>query len=290
MNKLQFFILSLIVSTATSYASGSFSNYRGVWASNDAEAVITDSICIYFAKVDSTMQATLEIPSLGLTHKTTFDQSGSVISLNAPSPLEIVRDGDEIKINGCLLKKVEEIEIVAPYEMMECKYKLDIGKCLQQWRLGVKYGIQGDMPYCEVNTNRHMFVYMLNPSMVYIRAAATRNNNAGTLFFQNIRMMKNQNTGEYTMAIDPNNLSVVKNDLEIDNSKFNPNACTFCPDGGIYWSVISYTPDQILLNGCGETYHIERSEIESPLDEWIKYVPYNGKSEFSVDKMIQSFK
>lgn len=47
-----------------------------------------------------------------------------------------------------------------------------------------------------------MFVYMVNPSMIYIRAAATRNNNFGTLFFQNIRMMKNNNTGEYTMYIN----------------------------------------------------------------------------------------
>lgn len=39
------------------------------------------------------------------------------------------------------------------------------------------------MIYCEVNTNRHMFVYMINPSMVYIRAAA-RSNNKGTLFFR----------------------------------------------------------------------------------------------------------
>ncbi len=279
-----------VVAVAASYADSSLSNFKGVWASDNAEAVITDSVCIYFAKVDSTMQATLEIPSLGITHQTTFDKSGTVTSLNSSSPLEIIREDDEIKINGSLLKKVEEIQIVAPYEMMECKYKLDVGKCLQQWRLGVKYNVDGDMPYCEINTNRHMFIYMHNPNMVYIRAAATRNNNAGTLFFQNIRMMKNQNTGEYTMAIEPDNFRVANDDLEIDNSKFNPDACTFSQDGGIYWSLISYTPDQILLNGCGETYNFDRPEIDSPLDEWIKYEPYSSKAEFSVDRMMQSFK
>lgn len=283
-------LLVFAVSIVTSYANSSFSNCKGVWASDNAEAVITDSVCIYFAKVDSTMQATLEIPSLHIIHQTTFDKSGTVTSLNTSSPLEIIKEEDEIEINGIRLKKIEEIHIVPPYEMMECKYKLDIGKCLQEWRLGVRYGVQGDMPYCEINTNRHMFVYMLNHNMVYIRAAATRNNNAGTLFFQNIRMMKNQNTGEYTMAIEPNNFSIANNDLEIDNSKFNPNACTFSPDGGIYWSLISYTTNQILLNGCGETYYIDRPEINSPLNEWIKYNPYNGKADFSVDRMMQSFK
>ncbi len=289
MKKLFSFILGLIVATAASYASDGFADFRGVWASDSAEAVITDSVCIYFAKEDCAMHAVLEIPSLGVSHQTTFDADGAVTSMNTSSPLEITMAGDELRINGRALKKIEEIRIVDPYEMMECNYRLDIGKCLQQWRLGVKYGVQDDLLYCEINTNRHMFVYMLNPGMVYIRAAATRNNNAGTLFFQNIRMMKNQNTGEYTMAIVPNNFNVANNDLEIDNSQFKPNTCTFTPDGGIYWSVISYTPDQILLNGCGETYHFDRPDIDTPLDEWIKYEPYTGKPDFSVTQMLQSY-
>ncbi len=290
MKKLILFILGLVAYAASTYAGNSFSECKGVWASDDAEAVITDSVCIYFAKADSSMQATLEIPSLQLIHQTTFDKNGTVTSTNPSSSLEISKADNEITINGRELKKVEDIQIVGPYEMMECKYRLDIGKCLQQWRLGVKYGVQGDMPYCEINTNRHMFVYLLNPNMVYIRAAATRNNNAGTLFFQNIRMMKNQNTGEYTTAIEPNNFSAANDDLEIDNSKFNPNTCTFSPDGGIYWSVISFEPNQILLNGCGETYHITRTEIDAPLNEWIQYESYTGQAEFSVERMKEAFK
>lgn len=130
------------------------------------------------------------------------------------------------------------------------------------------------MTYCEVNTNRHMFVYMASPSMVYIRADATRNNNNGTLFFQNIRMMKKQNTNEYTMQIEPDNFNITRNDQEIDNSKFRPNECTFNPDDGIYWSLISFEPDLILLNGCGETYEVKRPGFESDY-EWIEYVPYS---------------
>ncbi len=173
MNRLFSFILGLIVSTAASYASDGFGDFRGVWASDSAEAVITDSVCIYYAKVDSAMQAVLEIPSLGVSHQTTFDADGAVTSMNTSSPLEITMAGDELRINGRALKKIEEIRIVDPYEMMECNYRLDIGKCLQQWRLGVKYGVQDDMPYCEINTNRHIGVYMLKPGMVYIRAVAT---------------------------------------------------------------------------------------------------------------------
>lgn len=68
--------------------------------------------------------------------------------------------------------------------MPKCGTRHDVGKCLQMWRLGAGYSISDDMIYCEINTNRHMFVYMVNPYMTYIRAAAARNNNLGTLFFK----------------------------------------------------------------------------------------------------------
>ena len=257
-----------------SFANVDLSSAKGVWANDSAEAVITDEVCIYFAKVGSTMQAVLEVPSSGIFHRTVFAKDGSVTSSASQNPLKLeIKDGSLV-VGEERLTKVEDIEIVAPYDMPECKSGSDAGRCLQEWRLGVRYGGQDGMPYCEINTNRHMFVYMVNASMVYIRAAATRNNNAGTLFFQNIRMMKNQNTGEYTMSIRPDNFNIAKSDLEIDNSKFNPDACTFSPDGGIYWSLISFNPGLILLNGCGETYQVPRPSKDTPLREWIKYTPY----------------
>lgn len=268
-----------------SFAGTSLSSAKGVWANNNAEAVITDSVCIYYAKVDSTMQATFEIPSSNIFHRTTFAKEGSVTFSTLQTPMELeIKDGNLI-IGGEQLKKVEDIEIVAPYEMTGCDYTSDVGRCLQEWQLGAKYGFQDGNPYCEINTNRHMFVYMVvDSSMVYIRAAAARNNNSGTLFFQNIRMMKNLNTGEYTMRIKPNNFNLAKNDLEIDNSKFVPGKCTFSPDGGIYWSLISFKPDEILLNGCGETYRIQRPTIDAPINEWIKYKPYDEKADFSASR------
>ena len=267
-------LVFLVMSAITTFANASLSSTRGVWANDNAEAVITDEICIFYAKVDSTMQAILEVPSLSLTHKTVFEKDGSVTTSRVSTPLEIKIEDECIVIRGEQMRKVEEIEIVAPYEMAECKDKSDVGKCLQEWRLGVKFALQDGEPFCEINTNRHLFIYMVNPSMVYIRAAATRNNDEGTLFFQNIRMMKNQNTGEFTMSIMPENFNVAQKDLEIDNSKFNANACYFSEDGGIYWSLISYSPDLILLNGCGETYHVARPTKDAPIEEWIKYKPY----------------
>lgn len=255
-------------------ASSGFSPYKGVWSNDGAEAVLTDSICILYYQSDSTMQAILAVPSAGISSKTIFKKDGTVTTSSDAAPLQISAADGLLSINGHALKKVEDIKIVQPYEKEQCKSKFNVGKCLQEWRLGAGYGLSDDMTYCEVNTNRHMFVYMVSPAMMYIRAAATRNNNNGTLFFQNIRMMKNQNTNEYTMQIEPDNFNITRNDLEIDNSKFQPNACTFNPDGGIYWSLISFEPDLILLNGCGETYEVKRPALESDY-EWIEYVPYS---------------
>ena len=276
MKRLFFvFLLALVIQSA-SFASD-FSKYRGVWASNDAEAVVTDSVCIFFENTPTGLRAFLNIPTQDIYSCTTYKDSAFVVETTKPLILT-----DEVKtVNGVAVKtlrigdkvmsKVEEITTCKPYEKSIAKSKLDIGKCLQEWRLGARFGKDGDVFMCEVNTNRHMFVYLVNGRMIYIRAAATANNNNGTLFFQNIRMMRNDNTGEMTSYIEPDNYNIAANDLNIDNSKFNPNACVFCPDGGIYWSFISFTPDQIQLNGCGETYYIKRTD---QFDEYFKYIPY----------------
>lgn len=279
MKKIAFSIFCLIVAIIAN-AGTNFSSYKGVWANDNAEAVITDSICIFYSKVDSTMQAVLEVPNAGILHSTVFSPDGSVSFPENVKPLEMSKFGGMLVICGQHLKKVEDIETVKPYEMKKCESAFDVGECLQEWQMGVAYGNNDGMPYCEVNTNRHMFVYLINPNMVYIRAAAARSNNNGTLFFQNIRMMKNKNTGEFTSEIYQNNLSILQNDLKIDNSKFQPNTCTFNPDGGIYWSLISFSSDVIELNGCGDKYTFTRQTVDSNMKEWIKYVPYSNDLHF----------
>ena len=41
------YIIAMIVAFLPMYATNNFSAYKGVWSSNDAEAVLTDSICIF---------------------------------------------------------------------------------------------------------------------------------------------------------------------------------------------------------------------------------------------------
>lgn len=278
MKRLFFvFLLALVIQSA-SFASD-FSKYSGVWASNDAEAVVTDSVCMFFENTPTGLRAFLNIPTQDIYSCTTYKDSAFLVETTKPLILT-----DEVKtVNGVAVKtlrigdkvmsKVEDIITCKPYEKSTAKSKLYIGKCLQEWRLGAKFGKDGDVFMCELNTNRHMFIYLINSNMTYIRAAATANNNNGTLFFQNIRMMRNNNTGEMTSYMAPDNYNIAANDLKIDDSKFNPNACVFNPDGGIYWSFISFTPDQIKINGCGETYYINRID---QFEEYFKYIPYES--------------
>lgn len=276
MRRLIFTLSFALMSVCVSFASD-FSKHRGVWASNDAEAVVTDSVCIFFEKTPAGLRAFLNIPTQDIYSCTSYRDSSFVVE--TATPLTLI---EEVKtVNGVTVKrlrigdkvmsKVEDITTCKPYEKSRANNKSDIGRCLQEWRLGAKFGKDGDIFMCEVNTNRHMFVYLINTRMIYIRAAATANNNNGTLFFQNIRMMRNNNTGEMTSYIDPDNYNIAANNLKIDNSKFNPNACVFNPDGGIYWSLISFTADQIQINGCGETYYVNRID---QFEEYFKYIPY----------------
>lgn len=218
------------------------------------------------------MKAYLDVPSYGIHSRTTFADSFFVTEDS--EPLKLTLAGDTLIIGGKKMVKVEDISVCEPYERKQATSDHEIGDRLQEWRLGAAYGREKDFTFCEINTNRHMFVYITNPGMTYIRAAAARNNNNGTLFFQNIRMMSNSNTGELTSVMMPGNLSIAKNDLEIDNSKFSKDSCTFSPDGGIYWSLISYSPDEILINGCGETYKVIRKATPQTKDEYFRFKEY----------------
>jgi hypothetical protein len=281
MKRIIFAFLLAFVIQNMSFASD-FSKHRGVWASNDAEAVVTDSVCMFFEKTPTGLRAFLNVPSRDIYSCTTYKDSAFVVETTTPLILvDEVKTVDGItvktlRIGDKVMSKVEDIKTCKPYEKSRANSKMDIGKCLQEWRLGAKFEKDGDVFMCEINTNRHMFVYLVNTRMIYIRAAATANNNNGTLFFQNIRMMHNNNTGEMTSYIAPDNYNIAVNNLKIDNSKFNPNACVFNPDGGIYWSLISFTADQIQINGCGETYYINRID---QFEEYFKYTPYSKPKE-----------
>lgn len=245
---------------------------KGVWANASSELVQTDSVLIYFTRNDSLdiKSATLIIPSRNVNRTTVF--TPDTILMSEGEPLNIEVDGKSITVNGEPMYLIEPINVVKPYKLFEAS-SFNIADCLQQWQLGTRV-IMLDGDYCHVmiDTNNNSFIYMIRPEMSYIRAASLRHTNKGSVFLQNIRMMKNMNTGEYTHYSAPNNYELLRNLPDIDASKFNPNVCTFSEEG-IYWSFVSSEPRRITLNGCGEEYIYEPATEDDDILEWIEFVP-----------------
>ena len=173
------------------------------------------------------------------------------------------------------LNLVEKIDIVEPYQMRFANED-NIGACLQEWGLGTGFekDDNGNHTIITITTNKHSYTFGFGKwkdmDYIYCRAARIRSNNNGTVFVQNIRLMKNPR--EFTAFMPDNNFEITRKSIVIDNSLFNPDVCTFTKSG-IYWSLKSYDKNLITLHGCGEEeYQIGRSEKNSEdILEWFEY-------------------
>ena len=272
-------MLSATIGTARAQEAG-FGKYRGVWAGMKSEAVFTNSVMMYFHRdtLSGTGYGALRVPSRGIDMLTRFAKDTILFGKTPDYRIHTTPDG-ALCIGGDTLKKVESIEVVQPYDMPQAATKLDIGRCLQEWQLGTVVEMSGKDVLVMVGTNRNSFMYNVGGGMVYLRAAAMLQCNEGSLFIQNIRMMKNPNTGERSNIFFYDSHEFLTNLPAIDISKFDPTRCVFAGDMFIYWSLLSHTPDEIKLNGCGETYTFSRPRKDEPgLIEWLKYEPYRAKT------------
>lgn len=272
-------MLSATIGTARAQEAG-FGKYRGVWAGMKSEAVFTDSVMMYFHRdtLSGNGYGALRVPSRGIDMLTTFAKDTITFDKTPDYRIGITPNGT-LCIGNDTLKKVESIDIVQPYDMPQAATKLDIGRCLQEWQLGTVVNTDGNSVQVMVGTNRNSFMYNVGGGMVYLRAAAMLQCNEGSLFIQNIRMMKNPNTGERSNIFFYDSHEFLTNLPAIDISKFDPTRCVFAGDGFIYWSLLSHTPDKIKLNGCGETYTFSRPRKDEPgLIEWLKYEPYKART------------
>lgn len=257
-----------------------FGKYRGVWAGMKSEAVFTDSVMMYFHRdtLSGTGYGALRVPSRGIDMLTTFAKDTILFGKTPDYRIHATPDG-ALCIGNDTLKKVESIDITQPYDMPQATTKLDIGRCLQEWQLGTVVNTDGNSVQVMVGTNRNSFMYNIGGGMVYLRAAAMLQCNEGSLFIQNIRMMKNPNTGERSNIFFYDSHEFLTNLPAIDISKFDPTRCVFAGDMFIYWSLLSHTPDEIKLNGCGETYTFSRPRKDTlELIEWLKYEPYEART------------
>lgn len=269
--KKQILLLFMSLFATASFAVTLNPKANGVWANATSELVQTDSVLIFYTRNDSlqSKSATLIIPSRQIERTTVF--TPDTILMQKAESLDIAVDNSTISVNGNPMYLVENIKIVKPYAQFDANPS-NIADCLQQWQLGTKVMLDGDFCQVMIDTNNNSFMYMVSPQMSYIRAASLRHTDKGSVFLQNIRMMKNMNTGEYTHYSAPDNYALLKNLPEIDASKFNPDTCTFAEEG-IYWSFVSSEPQRIILNGCGEEYIYVPTKAEDNLLEWFEFIP-----------------
>lgn len=269
--------------------------FFGVWANETTEYIRTKSFSILFEKVENEIFSVLK--TMEVINDTLYYQTLSIVRFkcetkeveheifpqntivafplnNRPvNNIESLKSSNILRLktlNGVQeLERNEKIEIVQPYNMTKA-LRDNIGLCLQEWNLGSKgfINMNSKQISIQINTNYHSYSFSVLPQFIYCRAAKIKSNNNGTLFAQNIRLMKKPK--EFTCQMNENNLNVINTELEIDNSLFNPNVCVFA-ENGIYWSLIDSSKDTIKVNGCGEEYLYTRPQIENnKLFEFIK--------------------
>lgn len=282
-----FFAIAALLAgvSCTNNAPAPAAKITGVWANADCELLRTDRFALLFERQDSLITATLHQMVQGdtiLLGKTVFSRDSVLVQyvwsageVQQPVGLGTLQDDGTlcIAVNGReqLLEKIEDISIVEPYDMPQAP-ALEIGDCIQNWCLGTQGSCNGGQVNFQAGTNRHSYVFVIQPGMVYCRAARLRYNDRGALFAQNIRMMANGNTAEQTCEMAPNNRTLSAEKLAIDDSKFRPDQCFFS-DEGIYWSFIRFEGQTAQLNGCGEVYTFARPG-KRDLAEWFAFEKY----------------
>ena len=298
MKKVVFFtaltsIVLLLCGCNSKELTTDLSPYYGVWANADCELVQTDKYTLFFERNNGKISATLrQNERSGDTIYSNFF-SGFIFDMQTKEYEKIVPSMDNTKVlidnyfslkDGQLtllrasqiqtLQLVEKLKVCSPYEMPIAD-NMNIGKCLQNWQLGLfEHNADPENIHIEIGTNKHSYIFAIMPNILYCRAARIRHNNHGSVFAQNIRLMINDNTGEKTAEIEDNNLKIAASDVEINNSLFKPDVCAY-EKGGFYWSLISCTPNEIKINGCEDVYTYRRPSIDNKtIVEWFAYKNY----------------
>jgi hypothetical protein len=287
------FVVALLLFTLMSLMSFHKSNKNssyGVWANKDFEILRTKNYFLTFNRSGNVVTSTLikykEINGIyrcEIFGKVVFKDNKMISqhvnfkmdSIINPLSLGNVNDFGQLGIYDegkiIVLDPVEQINLVSSYDMTEFNTN-NVGKCLQEWRLGIRITTNVDykMISFEAGTNKHNYAFVVANGFTYCRAARLISNEYGTCFSQNIRLMNNDN--EKSQFFTNNNLKTTTQKLIPDNNKFDSTKC-FYDTSSIYWSFKNYTKDTINIHGCGEIYKIAREKKQSKtIKEWIKYV------------------
>lgn len=159
------------------------------------------------------------------------------------------------------LKLVKKIVISNFVEQPRAKSE-NIGYCLSNWnKFGkIEQGIRDKEVFsCEIILNKIDFNFILmKGALIYCNSNITATNNNGRVWDQKVRLMNHIESNQFSIYYPDDCYNSLKEKIEIDDKLFLNDTCNFLPGMLRYWSLDTFTEDQIIINGCGEKYPIDR--------------------------------
>jgi len=256
-------------------------NMYGVWANKDSELVITPKLILFFGRKDhlivvsvlhrneptaySCYQMVKLIQFDSLAKKYTeqnLDQCSAKMSIGLNS--SDVSDGSSIFFSNVnlefnfkfwgkgLLLPVEKLKVIQPSSLPQANLE-NIGHCLQAWNLMAILQQDENTFALRINTNKHLYEVQCGyhetyGQVIYCHASHIKTCNQGMVFNQYIRLL--HNSFEFSAQMNPDNFAKAVKDIELNYTLFNRDKCNITQDSGVYWSVKSFQPDEIILNQC----------------------------------------
>lgn len=266
----KFILLALMaVMTLGASAKSKYTGLTGVWAAQNAEALLTDSVCLFFERVDANViKATLQVPSRDFCQSIVFDSATKKATVQNNSQISIIPDFRSIIVNGQKMKRVEELTFTAPTSTKRAINKNFIADCLKQWRLGVTYTISGNNVNLEAATNRYEFSYKVDGNNASASAVSFAITNDGLVLAPSVRL--SDVNGKFNASMSDDVAKAVRAEVTVDSSKFNAAKCDGNHDK-MYWSVSSFEPSEIVLKtSCGKQQTVNRPTADSTR-EYIKF-------------------
>jgi hypothetical protein len=138
----------------------------------------------------------------------------------------------------------------------------NIGYCLSNWNkfAKIEQGVQEKEVFsCEIILDNMDFNFnIMDGAFIYCSSNITASNNNGKAWDQKIRLMNHPESNQFSIYYPVNCFENLNEKIEIDDKLFVKDACNFLPGMLRYWSLDSFSDNQIIINGCGEKYPFDR--------------------------------
>jgi len=288
-----------------------------VWATFDAEIVLTPKVLLLYQRAPNRFQASAyrresanyELHALSASfwgrdwYAAVLDGQGSPLTKGDREAARDALEAAQWELPAGLAPAaswlgkqeqpvlVESVQIANPYAGPAATGDT-IGRCLTVWPLGTTRISDDANPFSfayvvNTPTNWCIFENWDTPDglSLYCRCARIATCNHRMVFIQNVKMSVADHKSLNQCFMSEDNLAATRALLEVDATKFDPPRCAFMgPEGRewgtIYWSVNEMTADRITLRGCeGKTY-VHNRPMGRP-EEKLEYFapPRNGRSD-----------